>query len=494
VKDSIFPAVLQPLWRNITDMSDIFDQVSEFIRKKEMIQKGNSILLSLSAGKDSMALLDIMLRMKDVMSLRLGIFHLNHGMRGKESDKDEKFVAGLAKKNGLDIFIEKYDFKNNLEKGSSFEEQARAKRYELLDGIRNGNDFDFIATAHNSDDVVETVLMRIFTGTGIFGLTGIRAVRDRIIRPVLNVSADEIYEYLNEREISWREDASNKDETYLRNYVRHSVLPAVTEKFSSARNAILNLSALSGDAVGLIDELIFAKYGDIFDVRGSDKIVIRVSDIPRSRKLMMHLLSRAFRELNLFVNTDILKEIFRNLQTSKTNSTLYSIDDLTVKKNLLNGEKCIVFQIGTDKPVTVQTDENIFWEYKIKASIPVEELRLTEIDRVIKSRLVDYESISEDLKSKKAVFIELDENVEYITIRNRRAGDRIKLNGFDKKIKDIFIEKKLENINKNSIPLIIAGSDVAAIAFGFVMDSMNRVSDRHMVRELSKKILAIYIV
>jgi tRNA(Ile)-lysidine synthase len=177
---------------------------------------GDRLLLSLSAGKDSIALMDIMSTLAEEWSLTLGVFHLNHLSRGMESDSDEEFVRNLAKTYQLKLYCERFDCAGRP-RGSSFEEFSREKRYGLLNGIARAESWDKIATAHTGSDNIETVLMRILRGTGIHGLRGIEPIRSKLIRPLLPLTSADVYAHLTDRGLKWREDRSNADPRFLRN-------------------------------------------------------------------------------------------------------------------------------------------------------------------------------------------------------------------------------------------------------------------------------------
>jgi len=182
-------------------MADIYNKFKETIETRNLITPGDSILLALSAGKDSMAMLDLMLRYKENVSLKLGIFHLNHLTRGIDSDNDAALVRVKAAEYGIPFYECTFDFKTSGITGISFEEQARDVRYNMINSIISSEGFNKAATAHNSMDNVETLLMRIFSGTGIFGLRGINHINGNIIRPLLDIYPDEIYSYLHYKNI-----------------------------------------------------------------------------------------------------------------------------------------------------------------------------------------------------------------------------------------------------------------------------------------------------
>ncbi len=466
---------------------NIYTRVLEFIKEKELVFEGDKILLALSAGKDSMTLLDVFLHLRKILSTDIAIFHLNHMMRGKESDEDEKFLSNVADRNNIELFIHKFNF-NNKVKGFSFEEYARLKRYELLDKIYREHGFQKIATAHNSDDNIETILMRIFTGTGINGLAGIDIKRDNIIRPILFLSANEIYDHLKNHNIKWREDSSNNDNKYLRNFIRNSILPEITSRFSNAGNALLSLSDTSKEYTSLIKELLTEKEGKLYTINNSDVIIGAerlIADKKLFKFIILQAISDTFKE---FVSTGMLEEIYKNAITSKTHLLLYRSNKLTIHKTLKNKKKVIVISGNTQYKYHKSK-----WQYKLNFKPGItSSVLLKEINTEIRFDIVDYNFFLQNKDSQQIIFVLLREDFRDIILRNRRNGDRIKLEQGRKKIKDLLIDYKIDNIVKESIPLLVINSDIAAFLPGLVTELSNRVSVDFHVKNASDRILAVY--
>ena len=464
---------------------DIYSRVADYIAGNELLLKGERVLLSMSAGKDSMMLLNVFLRLKQDLPLDFGIFHLNHMMRAEESDEDEKFIAEIAGAANIRLFSFKFDFTNNMPQGSSFEEFARLKRYELLEHVRTENNFHKIATAHNRDDNIETILMRIFTGTGIHGLTGIKPQRGNIIRPLLFLSTEEIYEYLRENKIQWREDSSNRDGKYLRNFVRNTLLPEIKTRFENAGDALLSLSSIAGEYSLIIDEFL-ENSGKQYALE-NNSVVIENEKCINNKKLFKYIISKAIREkFGLFVTEDILEEIFKKAVANKSHLLLYENSNLSIKKTLKNNKKVIVISRNIEYKFNISE-----WEYRIDINHEGEgRIFLKEISKTIHFKLVDYNYFLKN-KNQHGVFVSLDNDHNEIIIRNRRDGDRIKLEHGSKKIKDLLIENKLEKHVKDSVPLIVVNAGIAAFMPVIMGVSSNRVASDFHVKSDSKKILAI---
>ncbi len=211
--------------------------------------------IAVSAGADSVALLRLALELRDELGVVLSVVHLNHQLRGAESDADEQFVRDLAHRNRLEIVAESFDVKTfSIEKKLSLETAARVVRYRFFERLLKTSEMDKIATAHTLDDQAETVLLKLLRGAGTRGLAGIYpgrtpsetgishqllAVskdpslhrRDKtIIRPLLGSRRSQLRDYLAEVGQSWREDASNDDLRHTRNRLRHRDPPTIAER------------------------------------------------------------------------------------------------------------------------------------------------------------------------------------------------------------------------------------------------------------------------
>ncbi len=192
----------------------------------DMVQKGDAILIGISGGPDSVALTRMLLTVQDQWHLTLGLAHLNHMSRGKESFRDEKFVTEFAAENKLPLFLERQDIDGAARQAKqSFEETGRTARYDLFTRLAQKHCFKKIALGHNRDDNAEQVLMALTRGAGPAGLKGIVPQRQNIIRPLIRLTKSQILDYLDRVGQSYVLDQSNQDPSFLRNRVRHRLIP-----------------------------------------------------------------------------------------------------------------------------------------------------------------------------------------------------------------------------------------------------------------------------
>jgi len=216
--------------------------VQSYVERFDLLRPGDRVAAAVSGGADSAALLRVLIELRAELGVVLSVAHFNHGLRGEESDGDAQFVSDLAKEHGLQIHISQADTKRFArEKELSIEASARELRYAWFGKLIKDGVVDKVATAHTLDDQAETVLLRVFRGTGTSGLSGIhpRLVvgevgRDwkGIIRPLLQVRRGDVEAYLGEKRQAWRTDSTNTETAFTRNRLRHELLPQIERSFN----------------------------------------------------------------------------------------------------------------------------------------------------------------------------------------------------------------------------------------------------------------------
>jgi tRNA(Ile)-lysidine synthase len=233
-------------------MNQTISTVQNFL-KTVSFQPGGKILVAVSGGADSVAMLHILCTLRQALNFEIICAHINHQLRDKDSDADEQFTAKLCDKLNVPFFAERIDVKvYAAQKKLSIETAARQLRLDALVRIARRTSCQYIATAHHKDDQAETILFRLLRGTAFPGLAGIRPVIERAglqwIRPMLHLRRTDIESYCRQNNLSWREDASNAETYFRRNWVRHRLLPAMqqnSENDLTEKLAVLAQSALS---------------------------------------------------------------------------------------------------------------------------------------------------------------------------------------------------------------------------------------------------------
>jgi tRNA(Ile)-lysidine synthase len=223
---------------------DILGRVAR--RYRSLAPANASVLAAVSGGADSTALLCMLHALKERCAIRrLGVLHVNHGLRGRASDGDEAFVASLARRMRLPLYLKKLSGTTLHAAGT--EAWARRERYGFFDAVRERERYDAVATGHTADDQAETVLFRLMRGTGLRGLRGILADRgDGVIRPMIDCRRKEILAWLRSRRLRFRHDASNDDRAFRRNQIRHEVLPLIERSEPDARKLLVRIAEKAG--------------------------------------------------------------------------------------------------------------------------------------------------------------------------------------------------------------------------------------------------------
>ncbi|HOW60534.1 MAG TPA: tRNA lysidine(34) synthetase TilS [Candidatus Moranbacteria bacterium] len=318
-------------------MSNLIKNIQNFAFQNNLWEKGAKIVLGVSGGPDSVCLLDIFNKLSKKYDFELHIVHVNYNLRGKDSKKDELFVKDLAKKYkiAIDALSSKKKNKGNLENN------LRKIRYDYLEQIRKKLKFDIIAVAHNQDDQAETVLMRIIRGTGLNGLSAMKAKNGKIIRPLLGISRKEILGYLKKNKLKYRIDKSNSDTKFTRNAVRHKLIPFLEKKFNSSIKKTLSHWSFS---VADDYEFINKNTEDFMNnIHKSNYVKFSAKNFLKLHSaIQRQTLRNIFQELKIIADVDNqqIEEISKIIRSTKNKSQKSLIGGLSILKK---GDKVIMF-------------------------------------------------------------------------------------------------------------------------------------------------------
>ena len=414
---------------------------NEFLKNlKSYNLEGFGVLLAVSGGKDSMTMLDLFSYFKDELKLYLVVCHFNHSLRD-DADRDEEFVKSQCKKYGLKFYSKKEDvLLYSNENKLSTEEGARFLRYKFFDEVKRIENLEYIATAHNKNDLAETVIMRILRGTGINGLIGIQSERGDLIRPILNFSRDEIEKYIEENNIPFVEDKTNFEELYLRNKIRLNLFPILKNEYNPRiLDAISRLSNIAFDYSTISREYIASKEGLLWEFN-KEKILVYIEKLKLQSRSFRNIMYREFFE---FISKDpdginykIIEEI-DNLIFSKTGKYIEI--------------KNVVFKIEYDKLLIY--DKNIFENLEMKFYF--ENLDFSLYSTKFFDIIIEQSSFEEfkNLKQNKDLLFINKKYLDFLKIRNKENGDFLELEFGKKKLKDIFIDEKVSKDIRKNIPI-----------------------------------------
>jgi tRNA(Ile)-lysidine synthase len=442
----------------------IDNAVRVFIERQKLLAPGDRVLIAVSGGPDSVALLHLLYDLREELELRLEVAHLQHGIRGVEAQEDARFVAELAEKLGLPFHLKEVNLrqiKSAAGKGN-LEALARTERYRFFADVARERNLGRIATAHTQDDQAETVLMWLLRGSGLKGLGGMPPTHQLdgtnidsasypvVIRPLLGVSRAEIEEYLNERHLTFRLDRSNQDLSFLRNWIRLKLIPQLKEKMDR------NLPARLAQQAELIRQ-----EDDLLDALAHTAInEIRTAEGMNRRSLLKHGKAMQRRLLRLWI--EATRGHLRGLDFRHVEALLDLIADGPPQGRLvIPGGWELVKEYETlrlEKRSRSLKQQCACYSYALQVGedLPIHEAGLTIQSRELSSplpRLPD--SFTE------AVF-DVASLSAGLTLRNFRHGDRFQPLGTagHKKVKELFIEKKAPLSVRATLPLLVLGDEV----------------------------------
>jgi tRNA(Ile)-lysidine synthase len=291
----------------------VLEQVAETISRYNMFERGHTVGVAVSGGADSVCLLHALLELAPRWALRLRVLHLNHCLRGQESLDDAGFVREMAGRLGLDVDVQETDVGLLRDKsGANLEQLARRIRRQFFHRLLEAGLVNRVALGHTRSDQAETVLFRILRGCGTTGLAGILPVtREGVVRPLLDVDRKAVERFLKERDIPWREDASNRDPTFARNRIRHGLLPALTENWNpSLTDSLAHMATLVQDEEGHWDREVESVAGRVL-VRRGPVLLVRASDL---RSLELPIARRLLRRAVGDLKGDLLGIEFKHIE------------------------------------------------------------------------------------------------------------------------------------------------------------------------------------
>jgi len=433
----------------------------DFVKEKQLFEPHQKVLLAVSGGIDSMVLLHLF----EKSGFDYGIAHCNFQLRGKESDLDEEFVREQVLIHGVPAFFEKFDTEEYAKlSGISIEMAARELRYDFFEKIRIENNFDFIVTAHHQDDLIETFFLNLSRKTGIKGLTGIKEKAGKIIRPLLFADRTEIENYASQNYIDFREDSSNNEVVFQRNFLRHKILPMFSELNPSFKKNILASVENLKDAEQVYSGFLQSERLKVVS-ENKNETIITIDALQNSlyaKILLLEILS----EFNF--NSTVVDEIFKSLST-ESGKQFFSKTHRLVKDR----KKLFVSQLN-------QKDDKIFY-------IEKNDIELFEPFDIFMQKYPaeDFQII----KKSNVACIDLDEIEFPLLIRKWRQGDYFQplgMTGF-KKVSDFFIDQKIPIHEKENTWILCSGKKIV-----WIMG--HRIDNRFKISKQTIKILKIEII
>ncbi len=454
------------------------------ISENGMLLPGDSVLTGVSGGADSVALLHVLLALSDKYSLRIGIAHVNHGLRGKAADRDAAFVEDLAKKRNVPYYGKQIDIAAvKRQNGVNLEEAGRDARYSFFNEIADGYGFDRIAVAHHMEDDAELILMNMLRGSGPTGMAGLAPVRGRIIRPLIHCRRMDILNYLKTRDIAYVHDKSNDDTRLHRNHIRHRLIPALKQYNPRVVENLHRLGQVTGFENRWLDSLVSPVLDAAVTARSAGRVVMAVEKI---YGLHTALKRRLIRSALLAVKGDLrriglahIDAVIDLMEKGRPSGRL----DLPDRIRVARGNDALIFTKEKQPLRSPELAGNRFSAQKYAYRVTEQQAVSGVVDiPEAGSRLVLTRLPVEDMEgfpSGDAAAFDWDKLAFPLKVRNMRPGDRFKPLGMSgtQKLKDFFINNKIQAGQRGRVPLVQSGEQLAWVA-GLRMDERFKVTRR----------------
>lgn len=444
----------------------LHDRFISFNQEMNLIKKHDRVLLAVSGGLDSMTMLSLFQK----SSIACGIAHCNFQLRGEDAGKDQQFVEGVATELGIPFFTTSFDTKKYAARNRmSIQMAARELRYAWLEQVRLQEHYDYIATAHHLDDSIETLLINITRGTGISGLKGIPVKSGKVVRPLLFATRKEIACFASEHQLVFREDASNAEEKYQRNKIRHQVLPALHDINPSLHTTMKAFFSVMHKTEKIVRETIEKTKKTCVKQTGKEMRILTpaLMQMPE-REVFLHEFLKEFG-----FSPAVCKDISQNLER-QPGKLFYSDSHtlLTERKELVVYPNEPANSNESLGPINIfkETKEATFGDYlfclEVADVIPGTPPQWPDNEF---TTLLDYDKINFPMK-----------------IRHWKPGDKFSPLGMSgsKKLSDLFTDSKIPRMKKDHIPVLVSDNKIAWVT-GI------RSSENFKVTKKTKRILRI---
>ena len=469
-------------------MLQLRKQVAGVIREYDLFSANDRVLIGVSGGPDSVALLSLIHNTSRTNPPYSEIFiaHLNHSIRGRESDEDEQFVNALAEKYEVSLIAEKRDIiEIARERKISQEEAARDERYRFFESAAEKAGANVIAVGHNADDNAETVLHRIIRGTGITGVSGIRPKRKLtpistiiLVRPLLFTWRKDITAYLEEENLSYRVDSTNIEKDKLRNRIRMELIPHLEENYNAkikkslamlGETALQNSDYLEAKAKALFEDVLINREASL------ETTVLDIHKLRESPQILQQMIIKeAIIRLDIplkKLSNKNYKDILNTLNSEKTSAINVVKEYLNVRRE---GNE---LHLSKSRYCTEETP--VISETEIKVPGVTE---LVDMNCRVRTEIIEIKNdFLEEFKQNKTSYeeaVDFDKISKPLAVRARKPGDRfwpLGAQGF-KKIKDFFIDNKVPVMERDTVPIVTMNGEPIWLV-GFRIDDRIRVSE-----------------
>ena len=456
---------------------EVLRRIQNTIARYEMLQIGDKVVVGVSGGADSVALLSALHRLQDHYQLTLWVAHYDHRLRGEESDKEAAFVRTRAKELGIGLIGESDDG-SLLLRHNNLEEMARRRRYRFFRRVASELGAQKVALGHTANDQAETFFLWVFRGAGTKGLGGIPPVREGFfIRPLIEIERREIKTFLQKEGISWLDDSSNQKQEHLRNRIRQTLIPKLLAEFDpNLIEKVRRTTEIVRDEECLLEALSIEKFKALSRQGKEGELCFEISELQElpialKRRIIRHAIREAKGTLrrihfaHMEAVLDILKSRAPNLRISLPGG-------LQVLKEYEQLKFC------------EEAQGKVRFRHEFNA-LPAE-IWIPELNCGIQIKVSQWDSKRSPRAEGACAFIDFDTLRFPLIVRSWEEGDRFQPLGMtgQKKVKDFFMDVKLPRRERERIPIVLFGDMVSWIGG-------QRIDDRVKVTDSTKKILEL---
>jgi tRNA(Ile)-lysidine synthase len=468
------------------DFTSLKQHILVSLKKHEMMRPGDRVGVAVSGGADSVALLLLLLELREKLGIVLSVVHFNHKLRGKASDEDEKFVAKLAAKHGLEFHSASVDVaKKAKEERANLEDAARRARYDYFRSLTESGVCGRIAVAHTADDQAETVLAHLLRGTGLAGLGGIHPVAGPVIRPLLSVRRSELRRFLRARKQTWREDATNRDTKRMRARIRKKLLPLLEKQFQPAivdhlgtladlaREDEAFLDAIAQERVSAlvhergegarigVDDLLAPWKGKEFKTENTEGTEKTEEKNALSKRIVRRIVESIKPRDGQF-GAGHVEAVLQLARSGQSGSSLHLPGGVEVRRE----RDALEFHAVENEGVRNAHRAPHEYQYNIDLANGAQGVSVAELGCVFRLRVIDWPPKRGETSMDKGV-LDRDRLRFPMVLRNWRPGDRLRPQGHRSvhKLKRLLNEKRVSRWERDGWPVLTSG-DVLVWARG----------------------------
>ena len=458
------------------NLNSFIERFERYSVKHKLFKSGEKIVVGFSGGADSTALLLALWHLKSKHGYSILAAHVNYSLREDDSQLDEQFVRKFCFDRNISLVVKNVNIKSK----SNVENHAREIRFEYFNNLRKLYKIQKIALGHNREDQVETLLFRMFRGSGYTGIKGISPITEDIVHPLLSFSREDIISYLESEKIQWREDLSNKDNIYTRNKIRNQMIPWIKEHLNpNVVSKLYETAEIFSETDDILESLAARRFLKAQINHSRDECRLSVKIINKTKSVLRYYV---YKEAYSRINGDS-KDFYHNNFIEIEN--LLTIDG---SKQIFLPNNVFVFK---------EYDELIFTNIDISKSENIEnEKEITSLRnrftfedyRIIMKKLKKMPNTRNLFEDKNVAYLDLDKTNFPINIRHRKPGDRFYPLGMEhsKKLKDFLIDEKVPKFDRDKLLIFCDQEKIIWLAG-------HRIDNRVVTSEQTQNILQIRI-